>query len=113
MLEGKIILREVSNLCIFTLEDIMIKIRKLIIIILIVILSSCKGSGEIADQSSSLRNVPVKMLISEVFTGVEGNNQADFVEPYNAGTEIADLNGYTLNFQLNNTNDKVVLYHWT
>ena len=76
-------------------------------------ITSCKGSQEITDPQSSLGNVPVKILISEVFTGVEGNNQADFIELYNAGTTIADLNGYTLWYQLNDSSEEILLFEWT
>jgi len=91
----------------------MIKIKKFLLIILIVILSSCKGSGEIDDPQSSLGNIPVKVLISEVFTGAEGNNQADFVELYNSGTKIADLNGYSLWYQLKDSSEETLLIEWT
>ncbi len=89
------------------------KIIYLVVVIFTIFISSCKGTGDIQEDSSSLQKTPARIVISEVFTGVEGNNQADFVELYNAGTEIADLNGYTLYFQLNDANEEVVLYHWT
>jgi len=87
--------------------------KHLLWIIVLLLIASCKGSGEIADPQSSLGNVPVKILISEVFTGVEGNNQADFIELYNAGTTIADLNGYSLWYQLNDSSEEIILYQWT
>lgn len=51
-------------------------------------------------------------MISEVLTGVEGNNQADFIELYNAGSEIADLQGFSLWYQLNDSGEEILLYHW-
>jgi len=87
--------------------------KHLLWITILLLITSCKGSGEIADPQSSLGNVPVKILISEVFTGVDGNNQADFIELYNSGTTIADLNGYTLWYQLNDSSDEIILYQWT
>lgn len=88
------------------------KNKHLLWIMIIMLITSCKGSGEISDQPSSLGNVPVKILISEVLSGVEGNNQADFIELYNSGTKIADLNGYTLWYQLKDSSDEIILYHW-
>jgi len=87
--------------------------KHLLWIMILLMITSCKGSQEITDPQSSLGNVPVKILISEVFTGVEGNNQADFIELYNAGTTIADLNGYTLWYQLNDSSEEILLFEWT
>ena len=89
------------------------KIKYPLFLIIFIIIAGCQASGGQLGQLSSLEEIPARLLISEVFTGVEGNNQADFVELYNAGTEIADLNGYTLYYQLNDASDKVVLYQWT
>jgi len=89
----------------------MTKIKKNLLIILLVIVTGCKGSGDI--PAAQLKETPVKILISEVFTGVEGNNQADFIELYNAGTTIADLNGYTLWYQLNDSSEEIILQQWT
>jgi predicted extracellular nuclease len=87
------------------------RLSNLIWILIILLISSCNGSEDI--QSAQFKEIPVQILISEVFSGVDGNNQADFVELYNAGTEIADLQGYTLYYQLNDSNAEIVLYQWT
>jgi len=86
-------------------------VKHLLWIMILLMISSCKGSGDI--QTPQLEDTPVKILISEVFAGVEGNNQADFIELYNAGTQIADLNGYTLWFQLHDSSEEINLYQWT
>ena len=69
------------------------KISSLLMILIII-----AGCGQQVESPSSgqplvLQFVPVQILISEVLTGVEGNNQADYIELYNPGTETADLNG--------------------
>jgi len=89
------------------------KYKNLLWILLLLLITSCKGSEQAGGQSSSLEKVPVKILISEVFSGIEGNNQADFVELYNSGTTIADLNGYTLWYQLKDSSEEIILFQWT
>lgn len=85
--------------------------KHMIWIIIIMLITSCKNTGDLT--SAQLIDTPVKILISEVFTGVEGNNQADFIELYNTGTQIGDLNGYTLWYQLNDSGEEIILYQWT
>ncbi len=84
------------------------------VIIALILISGCGTQSQTlpSDQSISLTYVPVKILISEVLTGFDGNNQADFIELYNTGTEIADLNGYTLWYQLNESAEEIMLAQW-
>ena len=86
-------------------------IKHLLCLMILFMLSSCNGTGD--TQSSQMKETPVKILISEIFAGVEGNNQADFIELYNSGTIIADLNGYTLWYQLKDSGEEIELYSWT
>jgi DNA/RNA endonuclease YhcR with UshA esterase domain/exonuclease III len=53
------------------------------------------------------------VLISEVLTGVEGNNNFDFIELYNtgAGTPI-DLKGWSLWYKLSDNDDEKLVYRW-
>ncbi|NOQ40425.1 MAG: hypothetical protein GQ562_08920, partial [Anaerolineales bacterium] len=84
----------------------MFKSKFLLITLIVLIISGC-SSQEYPDTI-----LPVQILISEVLTGVEGNKQADFIELYNAGTEIADLKGFSLWYQLTDDGEEVLLYHW-
>ncbi|MFL7813058.1 MAG: hypothetical protein AB8I40_05205, partial [Anaerolineales bacterium] len=52
------------------------------------------------------------MIINLVMTGAEGNNQTDFIQLYNAGTEIADLKGSSLWYQLKDGEDQIQLAAW-
>ncbi|MCK4490434.1 MAG: lamin tail domain-containing protein, partial [Anaerolineales bacterium] len=91
----------------------MFKSKSLLMILIVLIISGCSSQEEPATLSPvNLEPVPVQILISEVLTGVEGNNQADFIELYNAGTEIADLKGYSLWYQLNDSGEEILLYRW-
>jgi len=54
------------------------------------------------------------ILISEVLTGVDGNNNYDFIEIYNTGSEVPlDLKGWSLWFKLSDNNDESLVYRWT
>jgi DNA/RNA endonuclease YhcR with UshA esterase domain len=54
------------------------------------------------------------ILISEVLTGVEGNNNYDFIELYNTSTEIPfDIKGWSLWFKLSDKDDENLVYRWT
>ena len=86
------------------------KYSHLIWLLIIIFISGCNGSEEL--QTAQLKEIPVQILISEVFTGVDGNNQADFIELYNAGTTIADLNGYSLWYQLKDSSEETLIYQW-
>jgi len=83
----------------------------LIFLFFAILLNSCKTSVDM--PSVQLKETPIKILISEVFAGVEGNNQADFIELYNKATKIADLYGYTLWYQLKDSSEAIELYSWT
>lgn len=53
------------------------------------------------------------ILISEVLTGVDGNNNYDFIELYNTSVEVPlDLKGWSLWFKLSDKNDETMVYHW-
>ncbi|MCJ7715719.1 MAG: endonuclease/exonuclease/phosphatase family protein [Anaerolineales bacterium] len=89
------------------------KSKLLLTFLIVLLISGCASEKEpAATQPEPLDPVPVKILISEVLTGMDGNNQADFVELYNAGTEIADLDGYSLWHQLKDDTEEVLIYHW-
>ena len=53
------------------------------------------------------------ILISEVLPGVHGvNNNLEFIELYNAGTEALDLNGWSLWYRLDDNKDEQLVYAW-
>ncbi len=92
----------------------MFKSKSLLMILIVLIISGCSSQEEPDTMLPfSLDQVPVQILISEVLTEVEGNNQADFIELHNAGTEIADIKGYSLWYQLNDSGEEILLYHWS
>ncbi len=84
----------------------------LLLIISLLLLSSCKQTSEQSPPSLELEEIPARVLISEVYTGEEGNNQADFIELYNAGMQIADLEGYSLWYQLKDGSEEILLASW-
>jgi predicted extracellular nuclease len=86
--------------------------KSIILIITIIIISGCAVSETPGTPSILLEPSPVKILISEVLTGTEDNNQADFIELYNSGTQIADLKGYSLWYQLKDGSEEILIYRW-
>jgi hypothetical protein len=68
-----------------------------------------------ADQEPSYKPPDeATILISEVLTGVDGNNSYDFIELYNTSAEVPlDLKGWSLWFKLSDKDDENSVYHWT
>jgi len=52
------------------------------------------------------------VVISEVMAGVAGNNNYDYIELYNPTKEIADLQGFSLWYQLSAAEPDVLLFSW-
>ncbi len=76
------------------------------------ILTSCSQPTETPAEALILDERPVKVLINEVYTGDDGNNQVDYIELINTGTEIANLEGYTLWYQLKEGGEEILIKHW-
>ena len=56
---------------------------------------------------------PSKVLISEVLAGAQGNNNYDFIELYNPGTQVPyNLKGATLWYQLADGKEEIQVYAW-
>ena len=54
------------------------------------------------------------VLISEVLTGIEGNNNIEFIELTNTGTEAPfDLKGWSIWYKLADGQDEVIVIRWT
>jgi len=54
------------------------------------------------------------LLISEVLTGVEGDNNFEFIELYNTGAESPfDLKGWSLWYKLSENDPEKLVYRWT
>ncbi len=53
-----------------------------------------------------------KVLISEVLGGIKGNNNYEFIELYNPGAMPVDLNGWTLSYRLNSSEEDLPVYKW-
>ena len=65
----------------------------LVILFVSILLVSCGGGSNGVDGQ-------LHVVISEVMTGITGNNLYDFIELYNGGNEPIDLNGYNLIYTL-------------
>jgi DNA/RNA endonuclease YhcR with UshA esterase domain len=115
-------------LAFYPLERIMTK-RFLILTLLvaILILSACDNSSQItptpvevfpANPIPTLSPTPPPLaeptiLISEVLTGVDGNNNNEFIELYNTGSQDPiDLRGWSLWFKLADDQAESLVYRW-
>ncbi len=84
-----------------------------LVIVLIAFLAACGSNPDVDPVTIPVLGEQLeRVIINQILTGVEGNNQADFIELYNAGTRIADLKGYSLWYQLNESTDEILIYSW-
>ncbi len=87
--------------------------KTILFLIIILLASSCHPNQDLHPGIPTLGEpLPARLVISEVMTGVEGNNQADFIELYNAGTETANLSGYSLWYQLHESSEEILIHRW-
>jgi predicted extracellular nuclease len=56
--------------------------------------------------------VPGHLVISEFLPGVEGNNNYEYIELYNAGTEPIDLTGWSIWYRMADNQDEKLVYQW-
>ena len=82
------------------------------LIICLLICASCAQPTEVPSEDFVLEERPVQILINEVYSGDEGGNQSDFIELFNTGTKIANLEGYSLWYQLKEGNDEILIKSW-
>ena len=60
-----------------------------------------------------LERAPGRIVISEVIPGVPGDNNFEFIELYNAGTEPVDLRGWSLWYRLADNQEEKRVFIWT
>lgn len=53
------------------------------------------------------------IVFSEMLPGMPGDNNREFIELYNAGTEPVSLDGWSLWYRLNNEDAEELIYTWT
>jgi predicted extracellular nuclease len=94
------------------------KIKSIVLLMILVALlvSGCGGSKETTTQPTVVPLVPLDfshhLVISEVLTGIEGNNNHDFIELFNPTDTPIDLDGFTLVYQLADDNQAETIFHW-
>ena len=57
-------------------------------------------------------STPARALFSEMIPGIPGDNNFEFIELYNAGTETLDLRGWSIWYRMNDTQEETRLYRW-
>ena len=56
---------------------------------------------------------PGRIVISEFIPGVPGDNNYEFIELYNAGTEAVDLRGWSLWYRMADNQEEKRVFFWT
>jgi len=65
-------------------------------------------------DSPQIEDIDPAALISELLTGVAGNNNLEFIELYNAGNRAPiDLRGWSLWYMLAEGQDEKLVYRWS
>ncbi|MCD4673442.1 MAG: lamin tail domain-containing protein, partial [Anaerolineaceae bacterium] len=93
----------------------MARFNKIVFIFtLLVLIAGCTNTQKPAPPEAT--EVPLQTLdhvvISEVMTGIESNNNHDFIELFNPQNEVVNLAGYTLSYQLDQDSEITVLHEW-
>jgi len=92
------------------------------LLVIILVLAGC-GAGSPTEEPPTLVPSPVPsaeppvvaggLRISEVLPGIHGvDNNREFIELYNAGTEAVDLNGWSLWYRLDDKKEEALVYAW-
>lgn len=91
-------------------------------ITLILIVALTQACGDIATEKSETGTPEAdagmavdfgKVLISEIQTGIQGNNNLEFIELYNPTVEIIDLNNWTLRYILTDGEPENFIVSWS
>ncbi|MFA9491290.1 MAG: lamin tail domain-containing protein [Anaerolineales bacterium] len=87
------------------------KIFLLCLMSIVFVISACSTFSLKAEPTIVFREADI--VISEVMAGIEGNNNQEFIELYNAGDALADLDGWSLWYRLATNDDEVLVHQWT
>jgi len=79
-------------------------------VILLVLLAGCSVSSPESPTLEPPSTYPI--LISEVMAGKQGNNNYEFIELYNPGDNLIDLQGRSLWYRLATSDDDLPVYSW-
>ncbi|HEY69359.1 MAG TPA: hypothetical protein G4O08_02120 [Anaerolineae bacterium] len=77
---------------------------------ILVLLGLMSGACSTAPTDVSVSEV--RILISEVIAGIQGNNNYEFIELYNDGEGIADLDGWSLWYRLSTSEQDLPVIAW-
>ncbi len=85
-------------------------IRLLIGLIPLALLAGCSAPSSEPLTLEPPSTYPI--LISEVMAGKQGNNNYEFIELYNPGDNLIDLQGWSLCYRLATSEDDLPVYSW-
>ena len=67
---------------------------------------------EVTSTQAVPADTPARVLFSEMIPGIPGDNNFEFIELYNAGTETLDLRGWSIWYRMNEPQEETRLYRW-
>ena len=85
-------------------------IRLVIGLILLGLLAGCSVSSSEPPTLEPPSTYPI--LVSEVMAGKQGNNNYEFIELYNPGDGLIDLQGWSLWYRLTTSDDDLPIFSW-
>jgi DNA/RNA endonuclease YhcR with UshA esterase domain len=89
----------------------MTRLRRIVILALAgLIFSACATATTMTPTSGVVEGSPI--LISEILVGIEGNNNYEFIEIYNASDSVINLQDWSLWYQLASNVEKLPIYVW-
>ncbi len=75
--------------------------------------TAIESSASSTDSSGAIREIQDEgVFISEVLPGIPGNNNQEFIELYNAGGALVDLEGWSLWYSLGSGQEEVQVFAW-
>ncbi len=81
----------------------------LVLLILAALIAGCTRSPQPSNQISK---DPSRILINEIFTGTSDNNNLEFIELHNTGSELIDLQGWSLTYRLVSSEADLNVFKW-
>ena len=65
------------------------------------------------DEDIGQSSTPGRLVISELIPGVQGNNNYEFIELYNAGTQPLNLQDWSLWYRMAESQEEKLVYTWS
>jgi DNA/RNA endonuclease YhcR with UshA esterase domain len=92
------------------METMIRKLSLTAVSLILLILCACKQTTP--EPIIPSQDVEPSVMISEVLAGIQGNNSFEFIELFNQGDSLVDLQGWSLWYRLATTADDLLVFEW-